>query len=316
MPSSPQNLASAAVCFGACIPKGLLIPAWIALLIDRIKKNGHHPVTPTTYNTVAFHENDGVLRVFTSSDGLTFTEVSETYSDAAPLRTPSIIYYYGKYWCAYTLSVGGPTNPPVFGLATSLDGITWSKVGNVSCGISGKLFLVDPSWFIDPADSSIHVIMNMSSGGAFNFYEMHPTAVDMTTWSAAALVATSAVSRTGVFMDFYGGIYYAWFRNMSTGYIELAGSLSPFLPAGYGPIGSGNWSGWGLGAGGGYYSPSVIHLPNGKLRVYLDDTISNGIFYSESSDYLTWTALQPVVFNNPSSFVMSGPDVRILTTPI
>lgn len=269
-------------------------------------------------SAAAFAENDGILRTFTSPDGLTFTQVSQSYSDAAPLRDPSIIYFYGKYWAAYTID--GGIN--AFGLANSNDGITWAFVANIPTHATGAL-MWSPSWFIDPADGSVHLIINfeVTVGQIFRPYEMHPVTTDMLSWSNAAPISGAWNALTNMidgFMHYDAGTYYLWYKNDTANFVELASSTS--LLSGFTLIKTGDWAGWGsgniTGSNHGYEAPSAITLANGTHRVYIDSSVAHGLYYSDSVDYVNWSALQLTTWNGTGGLTMSGPDVRLLTPPV
>lgn len=317
MNCSPANLISLSSCFCGTSRK-MLKQIGAYLMCNWANK------ASILYSAAAFHENDGLLRIFTSPDALTFTEVSESYLDSAPLRDPSIIFYSGKYWCAYTLDGGFAqfTQSPGFGLASSLDGKTWTKVGNILCGIFPNGSLTGPMWFIDPANGSLHITASIApQSGTFFIYEMHPTNAGMTAWSTAVALTGAGFSGNAMIdgdLDFHNGTYYLWYKNDTTKYIELASSSAPFT--GYTKIKIGDWAGWGhgniSGSNNGYESPCPLDLPGGVTRLFIDSSVGLGIYYSDSADYNTWSPLQLSTWNNPSAFTMSQPDVRLLSPPV
>jgi len=306
----------------------LILSLFSFSLLQRVSGQGSAaPMTQSpVYTAATFKEDDGILYVSTSSDGLTFNEVSELYQDSAPLRDPTIIYYYGKYWCAYTLGDGATSG--AFGLASSSDGISWIKVGNISVSIPLVLHIWAPSWFINPSDGSLHLILNCNTSSNLSFapYEMHPTNSGMTSWSASTLItgniAFTVTDMIDCFMEFINGTYYLWYKNDSSQYIELASSSSPF--SGYTKIKTGDWNGWGhgniTGSNHGYEAPCALQLTNGTWILYVDSSVSQGIVYSTSPDGLHgWSPFKPATFNNPNGCTMSGPDIRqmaIVTPPV
>jgi hypothetical protein len=328
-------------CFVGLSHKQLLqVKAWLLCQLAQKKSSPVVPVVPVPpaliYSAVAFNDDggstDNLLRVFTSPDALTFTQVSQSYSDTggSALRDPTIIYYYGKYWCAYTEDGGFYYGSAYFGLASSPDGITWTKVGDITCFTGSPPSNISyewaPSWFIDPADGSLHLILNIndiSGVGFFQPYEAHPTNSAMTTWSSAVAITGStfvsdAKSMIDAFMDFKNGTYYLWYKNDTDKYIELASSASPF--SGYTKIKTGNWAGWGhgniSGSNNGYEAPASLNLPNGNTRVLIDSSVSQGMYYSDSVDYVTWPALQLVTTLNTGVGPMDQLECRLLTPPV
>ena len=267
------------------------------------------------YAAVTFHESDGILRVFNSADGITFNEASESYQDAgpSPLRDPTILYYQGKYWCAYTTGAG---ITGVFGLANSTDGLAWTKVGNIAVPIGNLVYVWAPSWFVD-TDASVHLVLSVQTGASqslFYFIEMHPTHAAMTAWSAPVTVYSTSKSMIDPFIIHFGSEYYLWYKNDTDKYIETAASTTSAF-TGYLPYHTGDWNGWGhgntTGRNNGYEAPCVLQLTNGSFILYADSSISQGIVYSTSPDGLHgWSPFQLATFNNPNGYTMSGPDVR------
>jgi hypothetical protein len=196
------------------------------------------------------------------------------------------------------------------------------------------MYVWAPSWFIDPADGSLHLILNINASGGggtnaplpgsiFQPWEMHPTNSAMTTWSSAVAITGStfvsdAKSMIDAFMDFKNGTYYLWYKNDTDKYIELASSASPF--SGYTKIKTGDWAGWGhgntTGINNGYEAPASLNLPNGNTRVFIDSSVSRGMFYSDSVDYVTWPALQLVTTLGTGVGAMDQLECRLLVPPV
>lgn len=304
-----------------------------------------------TYTAATFKENDGTLHVFTSSNAVTWNQLSESYQETmyvshdsqtftGTLRDPTIFYNntaFFKYFCAYTINTGScwynrgsdANTTPAFGLAGSTDGKTWTRMLYpyyiMSMQSSGRS-LWAPSWFVDPSDGSIHLIVSMDAFAGSNHYlaEMHPLDTYLTTWSDPVAIAGTwtAASMIDGFEFKKGSTYYIFYKNDArpNPYIEIATSSSPF--SGFTVIKSGDWAGWGSGQVGGvnngYEAPSVVDIGT-NFRMYCDSSTSHGQWYSDIAyDLSTATSLTLGTFNNPPENypAMSGADARVLTVPV
>ncbi len=78
--------------------------------------------------------NEGAIIAYaTSPDGVNWTKQGPVLRpesgnwDEGAVWGPSVLRYNGLYWMWYTGA--GPQGPPAIGLATSFDGVTWTRVG-------------------------------------------------------------------------------------------------------------------------------------------------------------------------------------------
>ena len=320
--TDPQSLVTSAACLECRIPNGMNIPIMLNLWCSILNSGVFFSSSSYIYSAVAFKENDGKLRVFGSNDAVNYMELSESYQDPAPLRDPTIIYYNGKYWCAYSLNYA--LQPATFALASSPDGITWTKVTNVS--VTGWTIAFSPTWFID-VDNSIHIVMpafatpNTNTGG--QIIEIHPTNSAMTSWSNPVLVWSGASSSIDPYITYVGGQYLMWFKNDFLKYIELAISNSPFT--GYQYQYAGDWNGWGHGnvsfGNNGYEAPCMLQLQNGNWVLYVDSSVSNGMLFSTTTDSAGvhgWGPLSGVcnTYYPFTPFPVSQLETRLLTPPV
>ena len=115
-------------------------------------------------------------------------------------RDPSITYYNGKWWVAFT---GGSTTPG-FAVRSTSDFRTWDAEFDVSVsGAHGALGNTDrtntwaPEWFIDD-DGSLSAYFAVVSyiSSSFYLWEIHPTADDLSTWSTPVMVSQSGEYNT------------------------------------------------------------------------------------------------------------------------
>lgn len=331
MNCSPSNLIQQSACF--CGTSRKVLRQISAYLTCQWANDGGAPAVPYIYSAAAFHENDGLLRVFGSYDATSFTEVSESYHDPAPLRDPTIIYYNGAFWCAYTMGTGQASNPPVIGLASSPDGLTWTNVGPIGLSgsyIPGNTRVWAPSWFIDHVYGGIFLIFAMDKtsthGSAFVPVYIQATNSSLTAWTAPSILApfvpgSQSISMIDPFWDYYNGKFYIWFKDDTNKYICRASSTG--RGGNYVIDKTGDWAGWGHGhvsstppLGNGYEAPCLLPMVGGGFRLYVDDSIGYGTLFAASTDYNTWSALQDPTFSNPSGFAMSNAEVRVLTPPV
>lgn len=227
-----------------------------------------------------------------SNDGKTFSRIGPVYSPAV-LRDPSIIRWNERYWCVYSLGF----SVAEFGLAASDDLINWTFVQNVSAGSDPNWA---PHWFID--DDGPHVFV-AEGNPDHQIYELHPTNAAMTTWSSPVQVTGVGLPADMIdpFVIKKDGQYHLWFKNDDTDFIEYASSSS--LTSGYTLTESGNWAGWGSG----FEAPHLVQLDSGTWRIYFDQFEALGIWYSESTDWETWSAKALITID--SSTTISHPGV-------
>jgi len=257
------------------------------------------PCHGNIYALSSFNGTSQDLEVLFSADGIAFNcEASPiTYSGNGSVRDPSIMGpYNGKFWIVHTWNATG------FALTSSSDLATWSNTQVVPSGVAGVAGVWAPEWFID-ADNSIHVLVAVAteacSFGSSNFqiYEFHPTASDLSTWSAGTLITITGLSDViDPFMVNVGGTYYLWWKqSCSTGYIGYATSST--LTGTFTVVQSGNWAGWGAAEG-----PALFYHGGSSWTLYWDlcpggtCSISAGqIYYTNSTDnWVTWSTPQPI----------------------
>lgn len=102
----------------------------------------------------AFKNGDNKLYLFASNDGRYFSILDASPFFTSPstlLRDPSIMYWKGKYWIAFTSEVADGNK---FRLASSSDLINWTDAGFVDCSaVAGApnagAVVIAPEWFND-----------------------------------------------------------------------------------------------------------------------------------------------------------------------
>lgn len=246
---------------------------------------------------------------YSTDDGVTWDAVVD---DTTPLLSPTggqtsirdpFLYYEassGTWWACFTTCGFG--NGTTFGVAKSTDGPDgpWSHVVNVDCSAaatSADNRVWSPKYFVDPADSSLHVIVgiaiNYGAGpGHFDMFELHPTNAAQTTWSAPVLITGDATFASKNVLDGTlikeGSTYYLFYKNEDTGqkWVELATSSSPF--SGYTVVKTGNQ----LGLPQNRENITPEKLGPNSFRMWLVDYTGNTkvMYYFDSTDLLSWGA--------------------------
>ncbi|MFD4354469.1 hypothetical protein ACFWPX_18085 [Nocardia sp. NPDC058518] len=246
--------------------------------------------TPVRYTMTAFRtDSDTTLAVYESTDGTDFTPVSEhAYSPPVGLvRDPSVLLHTdGLYYLTYTIA-GDAT---AIGLARSRDRITWTFLGNVPMLVAGRLEGAwAPEWYADAA-GRVGVIVSLTWGHGFTPHLLIPLDAGLTTWAPpvpmlglgpAGPGSLGHIDTTLVRVD---GRVFAFVKNEDSKLIELAVADRPVGP--YRFIATGDWAGW----GGPREGQSVVRLPDGGHRIYLDAYTEGRYYFSDSHDgFRTWS---------------------------
>jgi len=228
------------------------------------------------------------------------------------VRDPSIMKYNGKYYIIYTTNnnIGCHYCGDQIGLASSDDLINWNHITDIDMTGAGNIIVSwAPEWFVDD-DGSVHVFVSLN----YKTYETHPTNQEFTEWTVPILVEGNWAGRSMIdaFVVKIDSTYYLWYKgpkdSMSRHNIEYATSLS--LTEGYIMQETGNWAGFTNPPQGwnGIEGESLIQLDDGTWRIYFDDYVDNGIYYSESSDnFDSWTTKQ--LITTSESFIPAHPMV-------
>ncbi|WP_433562971.1 hypothetical protein ACQP1O_36995 [Nocardia sp. CA-151230] len=244
----------------------------------------------TRYTMTAFtNSSDTDLYVYESDDAANFTLLrAGAYRPAAGLvRDPSLLRHTdGAYYIAYTTAGDGHT----IGFARSTDRLTWTHLSDYPVPVPRAEAAWAPTWF-DLIPGYVGVLVSISQGQGFRPYLILTDDPARPVWNLPIPLAGIGPQRPGhlgyidtavVALD---GSYYAFTKNESSKYIELAVATTPLGP--YRFIGTGDWAGWGAPREG----HCVIELPDGGHRIYFDAYTEKKYFYSDSRDgFRTWTA--------------------------
>ncbi|WP_316574705.1 glycoside hydrolase family protein [Nocardia canadensis] len=261
--------------------------------------------TPTRYTMTAFRaDSDTTLAVYESVDGTEFTPVSEhAYTPPTGLvRDPSILRHTdGRYYLTYTMA-GDAT---AIGLAHSLDRITWTPMAPAPMLVPGRLEGAwAPEWYADAA-GRVAIIVSLTWGHGFTPHLLIPLDAGLTTWAPPVPLLGLGPARPGSLGHIdttlvrWDGRLFAFVKNEDTKLIELAVADRPVGP--YTFVATGDWAGW----GGPSEGQSVVRLPDGGHRIYLDAYTDGRYVVSDSYDgFRSWTP--PIELPGLSGVVRHG----------
>lgn len=275
-------------------------------------------IAPPVYFMAAFYWWDpNYFWAFGSADGKQWSQLSpepiwRKASGETSTTDPRIFRYKGRWYICY--STGWLYTSNSFGLITSEDFVTWTKVMNVPVtGIPGKTTYRawSPKPFIDD-DGQLYIYISIShtdtEDGPFISYAVTPTADDLTSWSAPAAVTgidTLGANAVTNYIDGspvkVGSTYYFWFKDEDNSVIQYATASSPLGP--YTVQTTGDWAGFGSPREG----ISMVQITDTRWRIYFEEYPLGGFRWSESDDlFTTWST--PVRFD-PDHDPKSNPGV-------
>ncbi|MGV9665158.1 family 43 glycosylhydrolase [Nocardia niigatensis] len=244
----------------------------------------------TRYTMTAFtNDTDAELFVYESEDATNFALLrGGAYRPPSGLvRDPSLLRHTdGSYYIAYTTAGDGHT----IGFARSTDRLDWTHVCDYPVPVPKAEAAWAPTWFT-LTNGFVGVLVSISQGHGFTPYLMIASDPARPVWSPPVPLIGIGPQRPGHlgFIDTtlvaHDGNFYAFTKNESTKFIELAVASTPLGP--YRFIATGDWAGWGAPREG----QCVIALPKGGHRIYFDAYTDQKYFYSDSFDsFRTWTA--------------------------
>jgi hypothetical protein len=231
------------------------------------------------------------LYVYESTDATTFRLLrgSAYRPPSGVMRDPSIFRNVdGDYYLAYTPSADGHA----IGFARSADRVNWTHLYDFTVPMPGLEACWAPEWFVD-VDGRVSIIVSLSYGRRFTPYLMTATDVSLRSWTALTpmvglisnLFDRAQIGYIDTTVVALNGRYFAFTKNETTKYIELAVAPTPLGP--YVFVATGDWAQWGTPREG----QSLVRLPDGGWRIYFDAYTDNKYFYSDSyDDFRTWTA--------------------------
>ncbi len=248
------------------------------------------------------------LVVVVSPDGIIWKPVAGpgTYTDpdGYTLRAPRILYWNGKYYVAYTANAFVAGDFHFFRIAESPDLIHWTKTVDVDfSAVSGCKRVWGPKFTVDGTTLRVYVATCGNDGsnqasGNFTPYEVHATASNLSTWSAPTQVTGTSFPASMFDMSVLktGSTYRMAFRNITSEGVYYTSSSSP-TSSFSSPTDTSI-------AGGPYAGCELIETTSGHYRLYLDKYTYLGYYYSETTDFATWSAA--VALKLPFSFANMG----------
>jgi hypothetical protein len=281
-----------------------------------------------TYRFYTFNGGSNVLRVLTSSDALSWTDLVVSYTPTDGIvRDPSAIVLSGATWLAHTNA--NMTQTSTFSIASAPDGLTFTPVVDVDCsaitGSGSGARAWAPEWFADvTAPQGVRVFVALSSTGDpgnFQIYETHPTNVAFTTWSVPVVLAGTSlpVAMIDPFMVYRGGTYYLWFKDETTKYVCVTSSSS--LLTGYTVLHSGDW----IPIGANHEGPALLTI-GGVDYLWTDAYAASGeqLTAQSAGDWTsgsgTWTSSNYVTAPAPAvhhgTVIIAPPVASFTGTPL
>ncbi len=247
--------------------------------------------TVSRYLFTAFtNSSESNMYVYGSDDAQNFWSVQDkAYTPPAGLvRDPSVIKRGGRYYVAYTTAWTGKT----FGIATSTDRQKWTHVADIDHGVAANNTWA-PEFFTDSLDGKVRIVVSLSTGPtAYRHFQPHVlTALDgtLTKWSKPEPlrgIHPSATHYNG-YIDTVivrrGSTYHAFTKNATGEVIEHA--VAGRITGPYTFKGKGDWAGWGDLLEG----QTIVRLPNGGYRMFMDGYTVKKYYYSDSTDLVNWT---------------------------
>lgn len=259
------------------------------------------------------------LRLFLSDDGRTWRAATPgpVYEDpraavGGNVRDPSITYYRGRWWIAYTNDFIAGRVTPQWSLASSPDLLTWTLAGDISTATVSKAFHAwAPEFFLD-AEGRPHVFLSISTDGVSDFaiYESHALDLDnLTDWSAPVRLTGTGLPANAIdpFVISQGATYRLFVKDDdSKALVELS---SPNLTTGY-TIENAHVT----PAGANCEGPSVAAAPDHGWLLICDLRTDQGMHVAASVDLSNWSPLAPVdgpyVWNHGTALRLSDPASR------
>ncbi|MFD6269613.1 glycoside hydrolase family protein [Nocardia asteroides] len=245
---------------------------------------------PVRYTMTAFRaDSDTTLAVYESFDGTTFSAVNEdAYTPPTGLvRDPSVLRHTdGRYYLTYTIA----GDARAIGLARSTDRISWTPMAPAPMLVPGRLDGAwAPEWYTDAA-GRVGIVVSLTGGYGFAPHLLIPLDESLSLWSPPVPLlglgpaAPGSLGQIDTALVRRDSWVYAFVKNEDTKLIELAVADHPLGP--YRFLATGDWAGW----GGPREGQSVVPLPGGGHRIYLDAYTEGRYLYSDSTDgFRTWT---------------------------
>ena len=231
------------------------------------------------------------LMVSISSDGVKWRPLGGLLYGDTVVRDPSS-YFDGERWLVCYTNASVSSQNQSFSVCSSSDLSSWTLEKEITIAGERIQNVWAPEWFIDSDGPHIIFTIRLNTQ-EYDLYEVHPIGDINGAWSQPVrLTFTSETHKTNDNSILkVQGTYYLFYQETDTANIEMATASALIGP--WTIIKTGDWAGW----GGGYEGPSVISLPHGGYRIYISKSspvAPVSYYYSDSSDLLTWSAIQPL----------------------
>nr|WP_201724531.1 family 43 glycosylhydrolase [Streptomyces antimycoticus] len=243
--------------------------------------------------TAFTNSGESNMYVYGSDDARDFWSVQDkAYTPPSGLvRDPSVIHRGGRYYVAYTTGWTGTT----FGLAVSDDRRTWTHLADIDHGVAANNTWA-PEFFTDAPDGKVRIVVSLSTGPtAYRHFQPYVlTALDdtLTKWSKPQPLEGISPSESDYngYIDTFvvrkGATYHAFTKNATGELIEHA--VADRITGPYRFTGKGDWA----GRGGLLEGQTIVALPGGGYRMFLDGYTVKKYYYSDSADLEHWTPKQ------------------------
>lgn len=251
------------------------------------------PAGTVQYTMTAFtNSSEADLYVYESADATTFRPLRGPAfrPPTGLIRDPSIFRHAdGNYYIVYTTGWDGNT----IGFARSADRVNWTFLRNYTIPLPAVAHTWAPVWFVDPS-GGVDIIVSLSfadfahpTGGDFSPFLLSAFGSSLDLWGPPIPLIGIGQNHIDTILVKVGSQYHAFTKNETTKFVEHAVGPSPAGP--YTMVGLGNWAGWGAPLEG----QSLVRLPNGGWRIFLDSYLGGKYFFSDSHDeFRSWTPLQ------------------------
>lgn len=270
-----------------------------ALLLDDVAELTARVDTDTAANgyLVATFADNGVegekLHLFYSPDGKTLfggnNNPAYTPADGQGVRDPSLLFWKGAWYVAYTSNNGNDKDVHIATSTTGAPG-TWTLHTTLSgASVPTLNQMWAPQFITDNGQVYIYfssVSVAPETGGAYWFRANNDALTGWTGPTAVNFPGAPALYIDATFIP-HNGKHYMFYSVGSA--IQRAVSTTG-LTGQYVSDRTGDWAGWGSGIEG----PELVK-DGDVYRIYYDRYTANaGYHYSESTDLDTWTAGRPV----------------------
>lgn len=224
-----------------------------------------------------------------------------TFADenGGSVRDPSIVRYKGQYVVAYSRHGTGVGN--TFGLCVSSDLIHWNSKPNVV--IDGFSYVWAPELFVD--DDILYCIVGLSSTKTADLSLYMMSTTDLVNWTEPTMMDLDKNESDTCFDGFIikaFGKYNLFYKDSTYPPSSIVLAQADTIDGHYTTVDSEQTNLRNqikdiddeYGTTGYYEGASVIELPNGKFRLFVDNYAREKYYYLDSADLMTWSSKQEI----------------------